>query len=330
MKTLSGPIVLLHGAVPENAPPDEQDVLTQVEEIAGVLQALGYPSVHLPVTLDLESARQQLQQQRPCTIFNLVESLGGSGRFSHLGALLAETLDIPYTGCSATSLLVTANKCLAKQLLQAEGIPTPVWTVAPDSPPPSPPGPWIVKSVWEEASYALDDSALAHTPAAVQRLLADRHARLGGDWFAETYIEGREFNLSLLVDGGKLAVLPPAETCFIDFPPDKPRLVGYAAKWDSESFEYHHTARRFDFPAGDQPLLQRLRQLAGQCAVLFRLRGYARVDFRVDTAGNPWVLEINANPCLAADAGFMAAARQAGLSSHTVIERIMTAARAAD
>lgn len=328
MNAAAGSIVLLHGVVPADAPPDEQDVLTQVEEIAGVLQERGYSTFRLPLTLDLASARRQLLQWRPRIIFNLVESLDGIGRFSHVGALLAETLSIPYTGCSSAGLFVTANKCLAKQWLQARGLPTPAWIEARDPAPPVAPGPWIVKSVWEEASYALDDNALARAPAELARLLADRRARFGGDWFAETYIEGREFNLSLLADGGALTVLPPAETCFIDFPPDKPKLVGYAAKWDSASFEYRHTPRRFNFPAEDRPLLQRLMQLAAQCGDAFQLEGYARVDFRVDAAGHPWVLEINANPCLAADAGLMAAARQAGLSVEDVIERIVTAALA--
>ena len=56
---------------------------------------------------------------------------------------------------------------------------------------------------------------------------------------------------------------------------------------------------------------------------MFRLRGYARVDLRVDESGKPWVLEINANPCISPDSGFMAAATQAGMTYNDVIERIL-------
>jgi D-alanine-D-alanine ligase len=59
---------------------------------------------------------------------------------------------------------------------------------------------------------------------------------------------------------------------------------------------------------------------------LFSLRGYARVDFRIDESGKPWVLEINPNCCIAPDAGFAAAAERAGLSYADLIGRVAEAA----
>jgi D-alanine-D-alanine ligase len=56
---------------------------------------------------------------------------------------------------------------------------------------------------------------------------------------------------------------------------------------------------------------------------LFGLRGYARVDFRVDEDGRPWILEINANPCLSPDAGFAAALERAGIGFDQAIQRIL-------
>ena len=52
-------------------------------------------------------------------------------------------------------------------------------------------------------------------------------------------------------------------------------------------------------------------------------RDFARVDFRVDKNNEPWVLEINANPCLSPDAGFAAAALQSGLDFKQVVGRIV-------
>ncbi|MBU0743281.1 D-alanine--D-alanine ligase, partial [bacterium] len=145
-------------------------------------------------------------------------------------------------------------------------------------------------------------------------------------WFAEAYVEGREFNLSLLDGPDGPRVLPPAELHFVDYPPGKPRIVGYTAKWDETSFEYGHTVRSFDLADGDGPLATRLADLALACWRLFDLRGWARVDFRVDADGAPWILEANANPCLSPDAGFQAAVTRAGLDFDAAVARILAAA----
>ena len=196
-------------------------------------------------------------------------------------------------------------------------------------PVPFSPGPWILKTVWEHASFAIEaESLLAEAPADWPAWLADRRRRLRRPCFAEQYIEGREFNLSLLAAANGPQVLPPAEIDFSRLPAGQPRIVGYRAKWIAESPEYHGTPRRFDHPASDRPLLDRLCELARASWDLFGLRGYARVDFRVDRRGQPWILEINANPCLSPDAGFAAALGQAGIAFPQAVERILDDAMA--
>jgi D-alanine-D-alanine ligase len=281
------------------------------------------------LTLDLASARWRLEQLQPALVFNLVESLAGRGCYIHLAPILLEELGLPFTGAAAQATYSTSNKLAAKQLLQLAGIPTPPWLTAPTSEGiDAGAGPWLVKSVWEHASIGLDDASLVTTPARLAHKIATKKTRFGGDWFTERYIEGREFNLALLEGPEGFEVLAPAETLFQDYPADKPRIVNYAAKWDAASFEYHHTPRRFDFPSEDLALIASLKDLALRCAELFQLRGYARVDFRVDREGRPWVLEVNTNPCLSPDAGFAAAAAQAGLPLAAVIERIIQTALA--
>jgi D-alanine-D-alanine ligase len=73
----------------------------------------------------------------------------------------------------------------------------------------------------------------------------------------------------------------------------------------------------------DCKLLAELIRTAQRCWQVLGLRGYARVDFRVDEHNRPWVLEVNANPCLSPDAGFVAAANRAGLSFVQIIERLL-------
>ena len=92
---------------------------------------------------------------------------------------------------------------------------------------------------------------------------------------------------------------------------------------DEVSHESWDHMRRFQFSPDDEPLLVKLKEMAEKCWDLFGLGGYGRVDFRVDQLNQPWVLEINANPCLSLDAGFFAATTQAGLSYKDMVRRII-------
>jgi len=320
-------VAILHSEVPEAASWDEQDVLVQVAVVSQALIHLGYVPAAVPFSARMERTIQDLKEIGPAWIFNLVETVEGRGRFIHLAPLILDLLNIPYTGNATDAVHATSNKRLAKSLMVEYGIPTPPWFTlsAISEEPENIEGRFIIKSVWEHASVGLDEDSVMRYPDgdSLRREMERRCERLGGECIAEQYIEGREFNLSLLANENGAEVLPPAEIHFENYPSDKTRVVGYRAKWDADSFEYHHTPRSFDFPETDQPLLQRLCNLAQRCWKRFHLRGYVRVDFRADHEGRPWVLEINTNPCLSPDSGFTAATRQAGLSIEDVIRRII-------
>jgi D-alanine-D-alanine ligase len=229
-------------------------------------------------------------------------------------------MHLAYTGAPLTAMLATANKLDVKQRLRAYGLPTPDWGTDAELPTREK-GIWIVKSAWLHASAGLDDGAVV--PGAKLR---DVLSRADNTWFAELYIDGREINIALLEDErGAPEALPIAEIEFCDFPAGKPRMVGYAAKWNPESFEYRHTKRRF-LDDDETALIEELKRLACTCWTRFGLRGYGRIDFRIDAEGRPWILEINTNPCLSPDAGFAAAAAKADLDSQALIARIVQAA----
>jgi len=63
--------------------------------------------------------------------------------------------------------------------------------------------------------------------------------------------------------------------------------------------------------------------MALRCWQCFGLKGYARVDFRVDENGNSFILEINANPCISPDAGFAAALDRAQIDYSYAVEQIL-------
>ncbi|MDY0040254.1 MAG: GNAT family N-acetyltransferase [Desulforhabdus sp.] len=320
--------VILHSALSENVGKDEQDVLVQADFVSRVLADLQYEVHRLAFSLNLAETAAKLQEIKPAFVFNLVETVGGSGRLIHTAPALLDHLGILYSGAPTEAVFLTSNKIVAKKILKASGILTPGWVeVAELSGEASlPQTEYVIKSVWEHASVGLDEDSVIHIANRHDLIEAmrSRSQALGGDCFAEVFIDGREFNLSLLADGsGEPLVLPPAEIRFDAFPQGKKKVVGYRAKWEADSFEYLNTPRSFEFTEEDGPLLRKLQEIASECWRIFGLRGYARVDFRVDQSGKPWVLEVNTNPCISPDAGFAAAARCAGLSDKDVVEAIL-------
>ncbi len=323
-------IAIVHNAVTDESSTDERDVLDQASAVAGAIERLGHQPATIPCTLDLSGIKHRLEKIAPDLVFNLVETLDARGRLIHLFPALLEAMGLAFTGACADAVYLTSNKIRAKERMAAAGLPTPAWT----GPFPQGHGPleapvqggirWIVKSLWEHASIGLDaDGILQADASEMMPILRQRAAQLGGACFAEAFIDGREFNLSLIAGDSGIQVLPPAEIVFVDFDPARPRIVDYRAKWDVESFAYRHTPRRFDFGQADAPLLAAMADIARRCWTLFGLSGYARVDFRVDAKGLPWVLEINANPCISPDAGFAAAVDRAGISFDTAVARIV-------
>lgn len=330
---------VVHHEVNADAPPDDADVLVQAEAVCRALAEKGDTAILIPCSLDLFQIKQNLEQFGPDMVFNLVESLDGQGRLIHLFPCLLDAMNLPYTGPGSMAMFLTSNKIAAKRQMQSLNLPTLPWIgpVPWDFFPSNPTFPeewcktqkWLMKSVWEHASIGLDEQAavFGKSSSEMMGLLLSRSKQMGGDWFCEPYIDGREFNISILGGPQGTKALPPAEIVFEGFPENRLKIVGYKAKWDPDAFEYQHTVRRFDFPNEDEPLLQVLKETALQCWKAFGLNGYARVDFRVDGNGQPWILEINANPCLSPDAGFAAALEREGICFSEAISRIVADAK---
>lgn len=322
MRAADRTVAVVHGRVTPDAPPDEQDTLVQVTEVSERLTDLGWRPVSVPVDLNLQRLADRLKRLRPAFAFNLVESLDGKGSLIGVVPQMLSALGILYTGCSAEAIVATASKLTAKRAMARAGIDTALW-IEPDDLAAGriPAGRFIVKSDWEHASIGIDASSIGEGQA-LRSIQAARRERFGGTWFAERFIDGREFNLALVGSMGAPCLLPPAEIEFVGFAPDRPKLVDYAAKWEPDSHAYRNTPRRYDF-RGEAGLLDCLEKIARNCWRVFRLSGCARIDFRVDADGRPWVLEVNANPCLSSDAGLAAAAARLGWSHTDLVREVV-------
>ena len=117
--------------------------------------------------------------------------------------------------------------------------------------------------------------------------------------------------------------MPPAEIKYNNCPNGGALVLGYKNKWIEDSLEYQNTQRSFDFSEKDKGLLKKIEKISLDCWKKFNLRGYARVDIRIDKKNNPYIIEINANPCLSPNSGFYAACDKGGFKFEEVISDII-------
>jgi D-alanine-D-alanine ligase len=319
-------VLVLHSDVAPDAPLDEQDTLISAEAVATALEKLGHQAPQAAFAPDMQVLKALLEKHKPDVVFNVVESVFGAGIYSSLAPAMLDRLGVPYTGATAAHFAATTDKPFAKNVLRVGGIETPDWAFGPDWSGIRDDSRYIVKAADEDSSVGIDDNSVV-LGSEVRARAEDCRKRFSGRWFAEGYVDGREFNIAVMAAPDGPRVFPLAEMCFnIDWPKGKPKLVSFAAKWEEDTFDYNGSQRRFGCEVDEPALGRALIETTKKVWALFSLRGYARVDYRVDPSGKPWVLEINPNCCISPDAGFAAAAEAAGIPYEELIGRVAEAA----
>ncbi len=314
-------VLILYNKLSKKPKDDEADVIEQVNLVTDALKNLGYDVAYLQIDLNLKTAIRKIQKSSPYVIFNLAETIGNKGEFTFLANSVLNFVRIPYTGSPLIPMFQCSNKYLAKKELNAIGVKTPAGFSIDDCHKLQPGKKYIIKPIWEEGSLELDEDCvfMGSDQVFISRIKKkSRH-----HYFIEEFIEGREFNISILYGADGPEVLPLAEMTFIGYPDDKPKMMGYKSKWDDKSFEYSHTRRTFRLSGEDGPLKKELTAICKKCWNELGLKGYVRIDFRVTRQSEPLVIDINLNPCLSESGGFMAASKKKGLTFEQVISRVL-------
>lgn len=292
----------------------EYDILNTVEYVRKQLTDAGHQVSQLGVQRDPGVLLDGLRTHRPDVVFNFFEGLADqTDTEAHVAGLL-EWLRVPYTGCPATATILARDKQRTKLLLRGAGLPTPAFFAVDCLPVPTCSLKWpvMVKMATQDASVGIDQKSVVTDQAQLEQRVAYLLERYPPPVLVEEFIPGREFNVGL-IENPDLRVLPLAEIEFLIQEPGYWPIVSYDAKWKPGSAEYDLTPPRYptDVPT---ELAERLRWVAKQAFHALGCRDYARVDFRVSAAGEPFVLEVNANPDFSPTAGLAGAMRNANIS----------------
>jgi D-alanine-D-alanine ligase len=255
-------------------------------------------------------------------VFNIAEGCHGAHRESQVPAVL-ESLGVPSTGSNSTALALALDKSRTKQILAAEGIPTPAWQVfhsAEEALSPKLGYPVIVKPNREGSGKGIWRENVVGDAASLRRQVSRVMARYRQEALVEEYIEGIELTVGVL--GG--TVLPVLE---IDFSPCK-GSGEFFYSWQMKEFqgdEARHLAPRLHCPARINPdATRRVGDLALRTHRVLGCEDFSRTDIRLRSDGTPFVLEINPLPGLSPiDSKFPMMGRAAGLSYEALIQRIV-------
>lgn len=313
-------VVILHNKITGSSNTDEADVLNQAKLVKEAYKELGFEADAMELGEDPFADIQKVKRIKPAHVFNLVESVYGKGELIYFGPALLNAMHIPYTGVSLETLFITTSKVLSKKMMLLNNLPTADFYSVTETSKLDKRKKYILKPIWEEGSVGLDEDAVF---TGTDKEKIENIKKLSGShFFIEEFIPGREFNVSILGGKGRVDVLHPAEMIYKDFPENKPKILGYRAKWDESSIEYKNTTRSFETLQKGSLLHNKIKEICLKCWDCFNLKGYARVDMRLDENDNPFVLEINGNPCISPDSGFIAAAAHAGYNPAEIIKRI--------
>lgn len=297
-------IAVLMGGVSEERPVS----LRSGKAVAGALRTLG----HEVKACDVR------------TLQDVVEAVGGvdkafvalHGRWGEDGTVqgILDTLKVPYTGSSLAASALAMDKVRSKWVWQAMGLPTPPFEVVTIDEPFDLSAyrlgfPVIVKPAHEGSSIGVTK---VDTPEALKAAI-DAALALDREVLIEKWIDGAEYTAAIVGE----TVLPLIRI-------ETPRaFYDYTAKYESEQTQFH-------CPCG-LDLIQEgeLAELAQAAFSLLGCKGWGRVDFMVDTQGNPWLIEVNTIPGMTDHSLVPMAAKQYGWSFEQLVARILETVDAA-
>lgn len=315
-------ILILYNKISPNAKDDELDVLEEVKLVSVALEKLDHGVISKECDMNLENTIKDINDIKPDLIFNLVESLNNKGEFAYMITSVLNYLNIPYTGNQLIPLFISSNKVLSKKELMRLGIPTPEYYTLDNLSKLNKKKKYIIKPIWEEGSLELDEDCIFN--GSDKGFINNISKKNKNYYFVEEFVEGREFNVSIIGTENGPKVLPIAEMTF-KYPDDKPKIMGYKSKWDENSFEYLNTERTFKV-SNDNNVKEKVKKICKQCWNEIGFKGYVRIDFRLDKNNNPYVIDLNLNPCISESGGFYAACQKAGYTYTTMIEQIINQA----
>jgi D-alanine-D-alanine ligase len=229
---------------------------------------------------------------------------GGAGEGGALQALL-DLVGVPYTGSGMLGSAIAMDKDISKRLFRLAGVPTPEWLMAPatvEDVETHIGWPAVVKPSKQGSSVGM---TVVKRPAELAAAI-ELAGRFDDEVMIERFVPGRELTVPVLGD----EPLPVGE------------IISTHEVFDYEA-KYQPGGAQEIFPAdltGRQTVEVQMHAVHAHRAL--KLRGFSRIDFRLDEVGEFWCLEANTLPGLTGASLFPKGAAAAGIPFPEVCDRL--------
>jgi D-alanine-D-alanine ligase len=260
-------------------------------------------------TMSVSDAIQSIKEQKIDIVLPHMYCIPG---MTHYRALF-DLIKVPYIGNSPDVMAITAHKGKSKAIVAAAGVKVPHGELLRQGDTPTIPPPTIVKPA--SADNSLGVSVVRDMSAYDDALKkAFEHSN---EVIVEAFIEpGREVRCSLIVRDGQLVDLPleeflvksqekPIRTHYDKFP--QPDTDGRFRGWTTSDIKQHWIVNI------DDPITQKVQQVAKKCHMALGCRHYSMFDFRIDPMGDVWFLEASLYCSFGYGSGIPHVAKAAGI-----------------
>ena len=306
---------------------DVADAQRNKDSVVQALRDSGFQTDTLFVTKEdfapASRLADKLKAMQARWVFNLFEGFSDAPQYEAVFVEVLESLGIRYTGNPSTALRLCLDKLLVEHELSQQEIPVPrvqVLTSASQRAVKRALGlrfPVFVKPRSEDASVGIDEQSLVTDPAKLAEVVAAKLDAAPAGVLVEEFIPGIEYTVSLLGEY-PYEDLGIASIDFRQYP-EFPPFLTYRSKWDPEAEEFKKV---IPGPAVlDGQKAESILTIARNTGVALKCRGYFRVDLR-ERDGEIFVLDVNPNPDLNEDSGFVRQAYARGYSYKELIAKI--------
>ncbi len=298
-------------------------------DVVSTLREMGNDVRVVAVYSDLSPIREAVLEWKPHIAFMMLEEFHGVPVYDQAVTSYMELFRQRYTGCNPTGLLITHDKALSKKILTYHRVPTPRFMHFPRRRRITPSGkaryPLLVKSATEDASHGISQASLVTNDQALRDRVEFVHTTIGSDALAEEFIDGREFYVSVL-GNRRLQTFPIWEMDFSNMPEDAVRIATRSVKWDAK---YQHKYKIMTHAAAGLTAEQqeRILHVSKRAFHLLHMSGYGRIDLRMNSEGQVYVLEANANSNLSYGEDFAESAHAGGVTYEALLKRIINLGR---